>query len=107
MEDQQTEHRGLIVTIDDKGMIKLQSLGSINNAEFLGIGAYITSTPLRDGISAVLRNQMLTGDSLRGMTEILQQMNGEESCGKDSFSEQLPSSASGPSTENSPEVSDE
>ena len=108
MTDQaQKQTKGIIATITDNGMIDIQAIGTLNEAEFLGIGAYLSDVLLKDSIRALHKGQGTISKSLdkvcTGLELVATSMTESEllPCGKDSSSEQLPLWDSGSSSESS------
>jgi hypothetical protein len=99
--------RGIILTITDEGRVSSQILGSINEAEFLGLGTYLTNILIKDGILALSRNQVATIESIREVVSKLENRDekGREECGRESCSDLQPLQDSGLSLESSQEDS--
>ena len=100
--------RGIILTITESGQVASQIMGELNEAEFLGLGTYLSNVLMKDGIMALSRTQMAEIDALQKLIQALEEMRGEkesESCGTESCSDCSPSSDSGQSSENSQEES--
>jgi len=106
-----TDTRGVLAIINKKGYVEYKPIGEVSQTEFLGIGADIIMSHLRDGLSSCLRNQLLTNEALKEVTGVLMRMSkemiGEEKCTKDYALDSLPLEDSGSSTENSQESLDE
>ncbi len=101
--------KGINLTIKD-GRIHLEVIGDINEAEFLGFGAYITSVPIRNNLHALSGSQQKVAEVLHTMSQVITAADKQkepQSCSKDCCSEYLPSEDSGLSTESSPDFSDE
>jgi len=97
--------RGVMLTIDSKGRVEHRILGSLNEAEFMGLGSYLDSLLTKEGFMTLVRGQNALVKSIGDMTETLGKV--LEPCQEESSSESCPSLPSGQSTESSPEQSEE
>ncbi len=100
--------KGILLTITESGRISQQIMGNLNEAEFLGLGSYLSTVIIRDGIIALSNNQVSSLSALDQMTSAIELMQknlveGDESCGKESCSDCSPSEDSSQSSENSQE----
>jgi len=103
----QSEMKGVILTIENSGKVKSQIIGTLNEAEFLGLGVYLTNVLMKDGIIALSQNQMATAKTLQQFISDIQRKKEEEKCGKECCSDCLPLSDSGSSSESCQVSSDE
>ena len=104
--------KGIMLTIEENGRVKNQIMGQLNEAEFLGLGTYLTNVLMKDGILALSQNQIATAESLQRVMatlEVMQEVKAEEEeeCGKELCSGSCHSQDSGPSSENCQEDSGE
>jgi hypothetical protein len=101
--------RGILVTINENGMINSQVLGHLNEAEFLGIGEYLRNVPVKDGLIHLIRSESALRDVVEQMAKLLEEMveKGEEKCLEAQSSDYSPSLDSGQSSESSQDQSEE
>lgn len=102
--------RGVLITITESGRIQSQMMGQLNEAEFLGIGAYLSNVLIKDGLVSLSRAQI---DEMRALERIAEAMDmmrrdetKEESCGTELCSDSSPSQGSGQSSESCPKPSE-
>lgn len=105
LQSSQSEMRGIILTIEESGRIKSQMMGNLSEAEFLGLGVYLTNVLMKDGILALSKNQVVTVETLQQLISKVEEMKEapkeEEQCGKESCLDCLHSEDSSQSSESS------
>lgn len=103
--------KGILLSITESGRVTSQVMGTLNEAEFLGLGAYLSNVLMKDGILTLSRNQIAEMEALDKIAQALEMMmtgeREEEICGKESCSDCSPSEDSGQSSEGSQDQSNE
>lgn len=104
-ENEKKVTKGILLTISETGRCQSQIMGTLNEAEFLGLGAYLSNVLIKDGLVALSQNQMSEMEALNSLVDALKMMREgkeeEDKCGQESCSGDCHSQASGPSLESS------